>query len=173
MTVWLSAREYAVGDMGPAGGRIFYVNPNWAADGWRYLEAAPFDQSAGAKWGCFRQAIAGARGTAIGTGKRNTADMLAACSEPGTAAYLCAHFDLNGVRGWFLPSRDELAAMYRHLKATGAADFRDAGLADNVTYWTSSQQTVDMANHIDFADLGRQHYDDKDFPRRVRAIREV
>jgi len=25
--------------------------------------------------------------------------------------------------------------------------------------------------HIDFADLGRQHGDDKDFPRRVRAIR--
>jgi hypothetical protein len=28
-----------------------------------------------------------------------------------------------------------------------------------------------MAHHIDFADFGRQHYDDKDFPRRVRAIR--
>jgi hypothetical protein len=28
-----------------------------------------------------------------------------------------------------------------------------------------------MADHIDFADRGRQHYDDKDFPRRVRAIR--
>ena len=30
-----------------------------------------------------------------------------------------------------------------------------------------------MANHIDFADLGRLHYDDKDFPRRVRAIRAI
>jgi hypothetical protein len=48
MSVWLSAREYAAGDTGPAGGLIFYVNPNFAADGWRYLEAAPFDQSAGA-----------------------------------------------------------------------------------------------------------------------------
>jgi hypothetical protein len=28
-----------------------------------------------------------------------------------------------------------------------------------------------MASHIDFADNGRQHYDDKDLPRRVRAIR--
>jgi hypothetical protein len=28
-----------------------------------------------------------------------------------------------------------------------------------------------MAAHIDFADLGRPHFDDKDFPRRVRAIR--
>ncbi len=79
-------REFAPGDIGPAGGFIFYVNPNSAADGWRYLEAAPFDQSAGAKWGCFRRVIDGARGTAVGTGRQNTADMLAACTEPGTAA---------------------------------------------------------------------------------------
>ena len=72
MSVWLSTREYAPGDVGPAGGFIFYVNPNFATDGWRYLEAAPFDQSAGAKWGCFRTAIAGARGTAVGTGRQNT-----------------------------------------------------------------------------------------------------
>jgi hypothetical protein len=173
MSVWLSTSEYAPGDTGPAGGQIFYVNANFDADGWRYLEAAPFDQRAGAKWGCFRHAIAGARGTAIGTGKQNTADMLAACAEPGTAAHLCASLTVNGVSGWFLPSRDELAAMYRSLKAAGAADFRDAGLSDNFTYWTSSQQTTDMANHIDFADAGRQHYDDKDFPRRVRAIRAL
>ncbi|HYN08937.1 MAG TPA: beta-L-arabinofuranosidase domain-containing protein [Vicinamibacterales bacterium] len=171
MAVWLSTVEYAMGDVGPAGGFIFYDNPNHAKDGWRYLEAAPFDQSAGARWGCFRQLIAGARGTAVGTGKQNTADMLAACAEPGTAAHLCANLTLNGVRGWFLPSRDELALMYRNLRTTGAAHFQDTGLTDNFTYWTSSQNTADMAAHVDFADLGRLHGDDKDFPRRVRAIR--
>jgi hypothetical protein len=171
MTVWLSKDEYAIGDTGPAGGLIFYVNPNHATDGWRYLEAAPSDQSAGAKWGCFRTAIAGARGTAIGTGRQNTKEMLAACADRGSAADLCATYRLNGVDGWFLPSRDELAAMYRNLKASGAADFHTAGARDNFTYWTSSQETADMASHIDFADSGRQHYDDKDFPRRVRAIR--
>ncbi|MEX2283372.1 MAG: beta-L-arabinofuranosidase domain-containing protein [Gemmatimonadota bacterium] len=171
MNVWLSSEEYALGDTGPAGGLIFYVNPNYATDGWRYLEAAPFDQSAGAKWGCFRTAIAGARGTAVGTGRQNTLDLLAACAEPTSAAALCANLNLNGVRGWFLPSRDELALMYKNLKASGADDFGTRGVADNVQYWASSQQTTDMAHHIDFADLGRQHYDDKDFPRRVRAIR--
>jgi len=173
MSVWLSAGAYAIGDTGPAGGFIFYENANYARDGWRYLEAAPFDQSAGAKWGCFRRQIAGARGTAVGTGAENTKDMVAACAEHGTAADLCADLSVNGVRGWYLPSRDELALMYRNLKAAGAGDFRDGGAADNFTYWSSSQQTADMANHIDFADLGRQHYDDKDFPRRVRAIRTV
>jgi len=173
MSVWLSTRDYQPGDVGPAGGLIFYVNPNAAADGWRYLEAAPYDQSAGAKWGCFRQAIAGARGKAIGTGRQNTKDVLAACADPGTAASLCATLDVNGVRDWFLPSRDELALMYKNLKAAGVSDFGTHSIIDNFSYWTSSQETADMANHIDFADLGRLHYDDKDFPRRVRAIRMI
>jgi hypothetical protein len=97
--------------------------------------------------------------------------MLAACAEPESAAYLCANLSLNGVRGWFLPSRDELALMYKNLHAKGLGNFQDAGVSDNFTYWASSQDTTDMAAHIDFADLGRQHGDDKDFPRRVRAIR--
>ena len=173
MSVWLSTREYAPGDVGPAGGFIFHVNPNFAKDGWRYLEAAPFDQSAGAKWGCFRKSIDGARGMAVGTGRQNTKDMIAACPDPGTAAHLCATLDLNGFRDWFLPSRDELALMYKHLMAAGVSDFGTRGITDNFTYWSSSQQTTDMANHVDFADLGRLHYDDKDFPRRVRAIRAI
>ena len=173
MNVWLSTEGYRLGDTGPAGGFIFYENPNYAKDGWRYLEAAPFDQSAGARWGCFRQPIEGARGTAVGTGEQNTCDMLAGCAEPGTAAHLCADLTLNGVRGWFLPSRDELALMYKNLEAAGTGDFHDGGVVDNFTYWASSQPTTDMAAHIDFADLGRQHGDDKDFPRRVRAIRKI
>jgi DUF1680 family protein len=173
MSVWLSMRDYTPGDVGPAGGLIFYVNPHYATDKWRYLEAAPFDQSAGARWGCFRRAIAGARGSAVGTGLQNTKDMLAACAEEGSAAHLCANLKVNGVGGWFLPSRDELSVMYKNLVAAGVSDFGTRGIADNFLYWTSTQQTADMANHVDFADLGRLHYDDKDFPRRVRAIRMI
>jgi DUF1680 family protein len=173
MSVWLSSREYEIGDIGPAGGLIFYDNPHHARDGWRYLEAAPFDQSLGARWGCFRRAIPGATGTAIGTGLQNTKDMLAACAESGSAADLCAQLIVSGVRGWFLPSMDELAEMYRNLKAAGIGDFRDAGMVDNCQYWSSTQNDSDMAGHIDFADNGRRHGDDKDFPRRVRAIRAI
>ncbi|MHB8094605.1 MAG: beta-L-arabinofuranosidase domain-containing protein [Candidatus Aminicenantales bacterium] len=172
MSVWQSTAEYALGDTGPAGGLIFYVNPNSAADGWRYLEAAPRDQSEGAPWGCFRTAIPGADGAAVGTGRKNTLDMLAACPDPGSAAALCANYTLNGFDDWFLPSIDELVQMYLNLKVTGACDFGDAGIADNVNYWSSTQVTADMARHLDFADNGlRRHYDDKDYPRRVRAIR--
>ena len=99
-------------------------------------------------------------------------DMLAGCPTPGTAADFCANFSLNGFGDWFLPSLDESMQMYRNLKVTGACDFGDRGVADNFNYWTSTQVTADMARHLDFADNGlRSHYDDKDFPRRVRAVR--
>jgi hypothetical protein len=170
--VWLSREEYALGDTGPAGGLIFYINPNYAKDGWRYLEAAPFDQSAGAKWGCFRTLIPGARGSAVGIGKQNTIDILASCKTPGSAAELCANFTLNGIGGWFLPSADELTQMYVSLKLAGIGDFGNSNIADNYCYWSSTQRTADMANHLDFADNGRRrHFDDKDYPRRVRAAR--
>lgn len=171
MSVWLSHQELQPGDTGPAGGFIFYVNPNYVSDGWRYLEAAPFDQSGGAKWGCFRREVPGAHGTEVGTGRQNTADILAACDDPCSAAGLCASLVLNGIGGWFLPSTDELVLLYGNLRAQGLGNFRDVGLSDNFTYWASSQVSADMAAHVDFPDLGRVHGDDKDFPRRVRAIR--
>lgn len=171
MSVWLSGEPYAVGDTGPAGGVVFYENPRYAEDGWRYLEAAPCDQSTGAKWGCFRTEIPGARGTEVGTGRQNTLDILAACDDPCSAAHLCASAVVNGVRGWFLPSRDELLLLYRNLAARGLRGFESGGAPDNVVYWTSSQISADMAGHVDLPDLGRVHFDDKDFPRRVRAIR--
>ena len=64
--------------------------------------------------------------------------------------------------------------MYLAARSAAIGRLDDGGAAaDNVSYWTSTQATADMAHHIDFADAGRQHYDDKDFPRRVRAIRQV
>ena len=172
MSVWLSKREYKIGDMGPAGGLVFYVNPNYKTDGWRYLEAAPFDQSEGAPWGCFRMEIPGAKGTAIGTGLQNTLDMESGCTIPGTAADLCSNFTFNGFSDWFLPSVDELMQLYLNLKVMGIHDFGDSGIPDNFTFWSSTQRSADMAFHLDFADNGsRRHYDDKDFPRRVRAVR--
>jgi hypothetical protein len=99
--------------------------------------------------------------------------MLSACTDSDNAAALCHNFSFNGVKGWFLPSRDELVMMYKNLKAQGLGNFETGGATDNFTYWASSQQTADMSAHVDFADDGRLHGDDKDFPRRVRAIRAI
>ena len=78
------------------------------------LIAAPTDQGY-AQWGCYGTLISGADGTAIGTGKQNTADILAGCSETNIAAYLCDTLTLGGYSDWFLPSKDELNKLYLNL----------------------------------------------------------
>ena len=108
ISVWLSTKKSTGRRYRPGRRTDFYVNPNYASDGWRYLEAAPLDQSLGAKWGCFRTPIAGARGTAVGTGRQNTADILAACADRGMVVDWCASYSLSGIGGWFLPSRERV-----------------------------------------------------------------
>ncbi|MCJ7656815.1 MAG: InlB B-repeat-containing protein, partial [Candidatus Atribacteria bacterium] len=106
---------YVLRDIGPAGGYIFY-DKGYYSYGWRYLEAAPSDQSASTEWGCYGVLIPGADGTAVGTGVQNTIDIEAGCATVGTAADICANLGLSGYSDWFLPSKDELNLMYTNLK---------------------------------------------------------
>jgi uncharacterized repeat protein (TIGR02543 family) len=175
---------YALGDLGPAGGYIFYDKGNYykadftiikaAPDpvpitptysDWRYLEAAPPSyQSTGVEWGCYSYSISGADGTAVGTGEQNTIDIEAGCGISDTAADICANLGLGGYSDWFLPSKDELNLMYENLQLFGVGGFASAW------YWSSSE--FDAGNawaHYFFN--GVQLYDNKDYMFRVRAVR--
>ena len=161
---WTSQTTYSLRDVGPAGGLIFYINPNYVTDGWRYLEAAPTDQSEGAEWGCCGTIISGADGTAVGTGKQNTIDILNECATSGIAADICADLSLSGYDDWFLPSKDELNLMYENLEVFGGGGFADD------YYWSSSEYDAYSARGQGFHD-GGQHYISKDSSPRVRAVR--
>jgi uncharacterized repeat protein (TIGR02543 family) len=174
---------YVLRDIGPAGGYIFYDKGNYykadfrivkaAPDpvpitptysDWRYLEAAPSDQSTSAEWGCDMKSISGADGTAVGTGEQNTIDIETGCTIPGTAADICANLNLGGYTDWFLPSKDELYLMYINLKFSGVGGFADYG------YWSSSEFDGDDA-WVQYFFNGAQLYDSKDYMYRVRAVR--
>lgn len=111
-----------LGETGPAGGIVFYDKGSYSA-GWRYLEAARNDvaQWPGtvAEWGA--RISVDVTSTAIGTGKANTAAIVAALGSDNAgrgsqyAALLCAELDLGGYRDWYLPSIEELATMYDYL----------------------------------------------------------
>ncbi len=120
---------YAIGEIGPAGGTIFYVT----YDGRRGLEAAPVDLG-NAAWGCPGTELPGADSRNIGAGAQNTADILAGCAEPDNAAAIADAYNLNGFTDWFLPSQKELQEICL-----------TAGLDPDSAYWSSSEPTPDTA----------------------------
>jgi hypothetical protein len=99
-----------VGDIGPGGGVVFFAAS--APQPWgQYLEAPTKNIATNQFW-CDNVStdIPGAQATAIGTGRQNTIDIDAACkSGAGQAA---ADFVFGGKDDWYLPSKDELNAMY-------------------------------------------------------------
>ncbi len=157
--VW--TKEYEVGDKGPAGGYIFYVNSNAAKDGWKYLEAAPGDLSEQYYFGFYRTSDSGEdlavdTSTEVGTGKSNTENLVKAMGDEAYkwpsddetsggsvktkyAAKACADYTLEGYDDWFLPSKDELHLMYTNLKDKGKGGTWKDSEGDS-WYWSSSEK---------------------------------
>jgi hypothetical protein len=134
--------SYEVGERGPAGGYIFYINRYAEEDDWKYLEAAPASTEwRDREWGQFSVYIPDAHQTAIGTGESNTAAIVAVQGAGSTyAAQLCDALVVENKWGetyddWFLPSIDELSEMVAQLyRATPAL----GQLFDGGIYWSSS-----------------------------------
>ena len=158
-------KTYKIGDIGPAGGWIFYDKGN-SSDGWRYLEAAPEDQAEGVKWGCSGESIPGARGIAIGTGKINTQAIIKSCSKDKIAAKKCTEYRGGGKSDWFLPSKDELNLLFENLYKNGIGGFAEE------YYWSSSEEDGYPAPGWlqDFSFGGQNDYA-KDTICKVRAVR--
>jgi hypothetical protein len=168
-TVWTSEAftpGYEIGDSGPAGGLICYVN----LDGFRsygvichYLEAAPADLG-DYQWGG-NGTSCDATATDIGTGAANTAVLTASGhSHTHFAARTCAGYSYGGYSDWFLPSKDELALMYTNLKA------QELGGFSSTYYWSSSENASNYALGQDFAD-GYQFNLGKNVEHSVRTVR--
>jgi serine/threonine protein kinase len=168
-TVSVSTTTYNVADTGPAGGVVFYDKGN-TTGGWRYLEAAPeLIEGYYEQWGPYPSDVPGADGTAIGTGKQNTADIIAALIPGATghcAAQVCDRLTFGGFSDWFLPSKDELNLIYTNLYRQGLGDF------SGYMYWSSSERSANSAWAQLFDDDDGYEYDEqKKYEAFVRAVR--
>ncbi|MCX6113409.1 MAG: hypothetical protein NTY22_09075, partial [Proteobacteria bacterium] len=109
-TVTMNA-AYNLRDSGPAGGWISYINPTYATDGWKYLEAAPVSTEwTLKKWSDPDTTLIGTNAD-IGKGQANTTAIVAWLNSQGEtdrAAQLCDALVSGGSSDWFLPSKDEL-----------------------------------------------------------------
>jgi len=145
------AAGYQVGDRGPGGGIIFYVNtagftvemPN-ARDNYtaNYLEVAPANAGTNIQWGG-TGTISGITSTSsatsqeltkIGNGRKDTALIVAALQgkETNRAAQLASAYTNNGLRDWFLPSAGELNELYNQRNLPGIN-------MTSGTFWSSTQ----------------------------------
>jgi hypothetical protein len=129
----------SVGQQGPGGGVVFYDKGD-TIGGWRYLEAAPTDQSIGIQWGCSDSSSI-ATSQNIGEGASNTLKIVSSCNDLNFAAKLCSDLVLGGKSDWFLPSSTELYLLI---------DTRPNDFQIGSYYWSSST----VYNNIVFS-LGR------------------
>jgi len=159
---------YTVGDTGPAGGLIFYDKGSYSDD-WRYLEAAPSDQSTGMQWHNGTYVVTGAAGTAIGTGQANTTAIVTIQGAGNYAAQLCNDLTEGGYSDWFLPSKDELNLMYTNLEVYGVGGFADDYYTSD--YWSSSEYDAPNAWGQYFANGNQYANYSKNLYERVRAVR--
>lgn len=137
--VW---KDYKVGDIGPAGGYIFYDCDADNADGnkdglistecgWRYLEAAKDDYYETTHWGDSSGDNYGTKYD-VGAGRDNTIK-LKNQGKNDFMVYKIWGKEFYGYSDWFVPSRDELNLMYENLHKKGLGSFR------NDRYWTSCE----------------------------------
>jgi hypothetical protein len=146
--------SYNLGDTGPGGGKIFY----YSAAGFtmtdngqvcHYLEVAHVDRggegnSRGMRWASndfYNTNIAGT-GTAVGTGRKNTALILE--MDPNAPAAKAANDYSYNVEDWFLPSKDELDLLYQNRVLAGIVEMRTGTGSDN-RRWSSSQSNASNA----------------------------
>jgi len=157
-------KTYKVGDIGPAGGFVFY-DKGVFSNGWRYLEAAPAETEFWAWWGFYREKGYLSTEERVGFGKRNTQFIVKELGNDEYAAQLCINLNIDGFTDWFLPSKDELDLMYKNLRKKGLGGFTDE------IYWSSSQGRNNEPWYQIFED-GQQGLSDVQTDMvRVRAVR--
>jgi len=164
-----AVRSYRVGDTGPAGGIIFYDKGN-NSQGWRYLEAAPYETEVQIRWSVNHTNIENTLET-IGSGRRNTQIIVDSFSrtsgEWDNAAQYCDDLLFGGFDDWFLPSKAELDQMYGNLKRRNLGDFRDNW------YWSSTQSSFWQTNTQNFSNGSMSNATPKNERSYVRPIRQV
>ena len=175
---------YSIGDKGPAGGLVFY-DKGFYSDGWRYLEAAPYDIGKFV-FGYYRlngsnRFIVGTS-TVFGSGSYNTEVLVDEMNLEGNVAYKdssgtsvakyaakeCFDYVYGSCDDWFLPSKEELNLMYENLYKQGLGSFAN-GFDNN--YWSSSEIDAGYYAWDQYFYNGNQGGNSRGDETRVRPVR--
>jgi len=135
-----------VGDTGPGGGIVFYVAATSFACGatlassCTYLEAAPSGWFVSPASGCeaaesldvdpicvwtelaYGDTFTSTTGTAIGTGYKNTTEIITQLGAEVAPAVVSQAYRGGGLSDWFLPSKDELNELCKYARNQTTGD---------------------------------------------------
>jgi hypothetical protein len=137
---FVTKNYYQIGEVGPAGGIIFFHKPD-TLDGWNFLECAPSDIATSKIFANSNQlTMIPNLEYGLGKGDENTALILSAIGNGNNAAKACQTYTLNGFSDWYLPSRDELIKLYQNLLPL------NQGTLNGNTYWSSNQDPMYAQN---------------------------
>ncbi len=134
--------NYKIGDTGPGGGIIFFVDRYDEYPGFTYLEAAPTPQPK-STWCDVNTAInIGAVGMAgsIGSGQVNTTNMVNACQSG--AGNIADNYSTPTASDWYLPSFQEMVLLMSSARNLGFYEM-DWSVLDAAFFWTSTAITLD------------------------------
>jgi hypothetical protein len=135
--------SFKVGDVGPAGGTIFYVDYFNQYPGFNYLEVAPASCGASKTWASETSTVVMAQNwnnRAVGRGAELTRSIKIALKDDTTgnnAAYFATSCNAGGTADWFLGSVGEMKLLNDNLQGL-------AGLF-SYSYWTSSENLSNNA----------------------------
>jgi hypothetical protein len=162
---YLISQSVSIGDKFQ-GGIVAYIlqsdDPGYVEGETHGLIAAPFDQSMDAEWGCYGTEIPGSDGSHVGSGNRNTLDIIKTCSATRIAARICTDLSLNGYSDWYLPSKDELDKLYINKDIIGGLD---------ISYYWSSTELNRTSAWLHCFGNGNQYDNYKNVAGGVRAVR--
>lgn len=162
----INTPSYAIGDLA-LGGIVFYIlqpgDPGYETNQQHGLVAALENVNIGGVsgyvWGCYGTLLSGTSFTFIGAGAANTTAILAGCATRPIAASVANSYTGSGYTDWYLPSKDELNAMWNNV-GTGAS-FPNYNKANLSGYLWSSSQVDSTSAWMQLMDNGTQFQDSK------------
>lgn len=172
VTLYAIWDEYAIGEMGPAGGIVFYDKGTYSNSNWRFLEAATEYSGSTYPWAppefenteINHSSYGKPDNWALGDGgMANTLIIYLVMGDTGfmTGNIYAAYsvywlFSQNGYSDWFLPTTNGLKELYQQRSLL--SDYME-----KIVYWSSNQYYSNQAYAIDFStgEISRFYKDEK------------
>ena len=167
--------SYEIGDLGPAGGNIFYVDESSKFKDFDYLESAPAScEGADLTWALDAndlrvglEVVTDWKAKSMGHGLSNSKALLELAGGFQSAQTATGYADTltcGEQSDWFVPAKDELELMYQNLAKQEIGDFTTG------YYWSSSAYEYGRAWNQPFSE-GEAFDGNKDGKFAVRPIR--